>query len=262
MTNVMNDELTAVARTLVAGGRGILTERCGALRGLVAGAPELERHVGGAVLDDEGLRQGFAAVLRGRGIVPGIEIGDEQTVLRERLAEYAVLGAGFARRRIRFDGPVATQARALARFAVACQAFGIVPLVEPVLPAAPDAVERALRRIVGELGDAGVAFDALVLATEMIAPRGSTLEEEDPARVVAATLRVLGATVPVAVAGIAFLADSPRATEHLCALNTTTPRRRPWPLTFTCGPALHRVRCNALAACGAYTAKAEQLLAA
>jgi fructose-bisphosphate aldolase class 1 len=88
--------------------------------------------------------------------------------------------------------------------------------------------------------------------------------------VVAATLRVLGATVPVAVAGVAFLSGEHEervATERLCAMNTTMPRRRPWPLTFHYGRAtehtaeslLHRLRCNGLAACGAYTAKSEDL---
>ena len=89
------------------------------------------------------------------------------------------------------------------------------------------------------------------------------------ADVVAATLRVLGATVPVAVAGVAFLSgehDERIATERLCAMNATMPRRRPWPLTFEYGRATEHTpgsrcftacACNGLAACGAYTAKAE-----
>lgn len=101
-----------------------------------------------------------------------------------------------------------------------------------------------------------------------------------------ATLRVLGATVPPAVPGIAFLSggmDDRAATERLCALNRAT-GRHPWSLTFSFGRALqqaalahwrgrpdhvaeaqrtlvHRAFCNAAAARGEYGPEQEAMLA-
>jgi len=125
-----------------------------------------------------------------------------------------------------------------------------------------------------------------VLQPNMVAPGGASSQRVETADVVAATLRVLGTTVPVAVAGIAFIAgaeDDRIARERLCSLNKTMPRRRPWPLTFSYGGALqqavlaawggrsdrvleaqrilvHHAYCSGLAACGAYTVKVEDLL--
>jgi fructose-bisphosphate aldolase, class I len=297
-----------------------------AYRELLIGAAGIERYVSGAILDDEAIRQStalgwrFADVLRERAIVPGVRVdtgtsplafapGETVTEgldgLRGRLAEYAVLGAGFATWRAVFrigeivhetpsDRAIAANAHALARFAAICQESGIVPVVESDVLADGDhdialcasVTERVLRRIFAELEGAGVALDAIVLKTNMVTPGIASAQQAATADIVGATLRVLGATVPVAVAGVAFLSGSAEdrlAAERLCAMNKTMPRRRPWPLTFAYDRALqqaaletwrgrddrveeaqrvfvHRAYCNGLAACGAYTAKLEDLV--
>ena len=289
-------DLSAAALALVSGGRGLLTldAPAGAYRELPITAPGIERYVGGLVLDDAMIRRRprggcrVADTVRERGILPGVTVGlcDGLNTLPWRLAEYAALGAGFvtcrAAARIESgigapaDRTMASNAHALARFAARAQASGLVPIVacdvqaegQHTIGRAEDATARALRSTFAALADEGVALGALVLAVNMVTPGLASREAATVADVVAATLRVLGATVPVAVAGVAFLSgehDERIATERLCAMNATMPRRRPWPLTFEYGRAtehtqeslLHRLRCNGLAACGAYTAKAE-----
>ena len=286
------------AHALVAGGRGVLAldVPARAHRELPITVPGIERYVGGLVLDDATVRRsprgGRRAVdaLRERGILPGVSIGlcDGLNTLPWRLAEYAALGVRFATCRavVRIepgvgappDRTMASNAHALARFAAQCQANGIVPIVacdvlaegDHTIARCEDATKRALRHTFAALADADVALDALVLAVNMVTPGSASSEQVETSSVVAATLRVLGATVPVAVAGVAFLSGEHEeriATERLCAMNNTMPRRRPWPLTFDYGRAtehtpeslLHRLRCNGLAACGAYTAKIEDL---
>lgn len=295
--NVTND-LATVAQSLVSGGRGLLSLDAPrrSHRELPLTVPGIERYVAGLVLDDATIRRAprggrrVVDVLRDRGILPGVSVGlgDGLNTLPWRLAEYAALGVRFATcratLRIEFgvgapaDRTMASNAHALARFAAACQVNGIVPIVAcdvlaegaHDLARCEDATTRALRRTFAALAEADVVLGAMVLAVTMVTPGHTAAQSAEVADVVAATLRALGATVPVAVAGIAFLAgehDERVATERLCALNKTMPRRRPWPLTFDYGRAtehtpeslLHRLRCNGLAACGAYASKLEDL---
>jgi len=294
----MITDLAAAAHALVAGGRGLLSldEPSRTNHELPIITPGIERYVGGLVLDAATLRRcarggrRVADVLRERGILPGVSVGlgDGLSTLSWRLAEYTAHGAGFAMCRAVFridsgvgapaDQTMASDAHALARFAAACQASGIVPIVacdvstegDHGLPRCEDATTRFLRHTFAALADAGVVLGAMVLAVNMVTPGRASSQRADVATVVGATLRVLGATVPVAVAGVAFMSgehDERVATERLCSLNKTMPRRRPWPLTFDYGRAtehtpqtlLHRLRCNGLAACGAYTSKIEDL---
>ncbi|HEV2641084.1 MAG TPA: class I fructose-bisphosphate aldolase [Candidatus Elarobacter sp.] len=296
--NVVRTDLAAAAHALVSGGRGLLSldTAAHAYRELPITAPGIERYVGGMVLDDATIRRSarggrrIVEVLRDRGILPGVAVGlgDGLSTLPWRLAEYAALGAGFATCRAAFriesgvgppaDRTIASNAHALARFAALCQTSGIVPIVacdvlaegDHTIARCEDATTRVLRRTFAALADADVVLDAMVLAVNMVTPGLASSQRAEAGDVVAATLRVLGATVPVAVAGVAFLGgehDDRIATERLCALNKTMPRRRPWPLTFEYGRAtehtaqslLHRLRCSGLAACGAYTAKTEDL---
>jgi fructose-bisphosphate aldolase class I len=107
------------------------------------------------------------------------------------------------------------------------------------------------------------------------------------ARVAAATLDVLGQTVPAACAGIAFLSGgqgNELATQHLDAMNRQDARLKKWPLTFSYGRALqqptletwardqhdivgaqrllaHRARCNSRATFGAYQFADEEMTA-
>ncbi len=295
----MTTDLASTAHALVSGGRGLLSLDAAprAHRELPITAPGVERYVSGLVLDEATIRRSprggrrIVDVVRDRGILPGVGVGlgDGLSTLPWRLAEYAVFGIGFAtcRATLRIEsgvGPpadrtIASNAHALARFAAACQSSGIVPIVacdvvtegEHTLARCEDATTRVLRRTFAALADADVELSAMVLAVNMVTPGLASSQRVETADVVAATLRVLGATVPVAVAGVAFLGGEHEdliATERLCAMNKTMPRRRPWPLTFEYARAtehtpqslLHRLRCSGLAACGAYTAKLEDVV--
>lgn len=129
-------------------------------RELIVTAPNLGASISGAILFDETIRQrtksgaSFVSVLSGAGIIPGIKVdtgakplaghpGETVTEgldgLRERLAEYAGMGARFAKwRGVITPGPglpsracIEVNAHALARYAALCQEAGLVPIVEP-----------------------------------------------------------------------------------------------------------------------------------
>ena len=131
-----------------------------AYREMLLTPPKLGDHISGAILYDETIRQAtksgvpFTRLMMHAGILPGIKVdmgakplagfpGELVTEgldgLRERLAEYARLGAKFAKWRavitIGEDTPSGTcieaNSHALARYAALCQEAGIVPMVEP-----------------------------------------------------------------------------------------------------------------------------------
>lgn len=116
--------------------------------------------ISGVILQDETIRQKNTAgiplseVLSKQGIIPGIKVDSGAKVLagspeekvtegldglRDRLKEYAALGARFAKWRavIRITDTlpssmcVTVNAHALARYAALCQEMGVVPIVEP-----------------------------------------------------------------------------------------------------------------------------------
>ncbi|TKX76200.1 fructose-bisphosphate aldolase class I, partial [Halorubrum sp. SD626R] len=125
-------------------------------RSMMLSAPGLGEHISGAILFDETIRQkasdgtSMVDLMKNAGILPGIKVdrgakalagfdGEKVTEgldgLRERLAEYAELGAKFAKWRavitIGDDIPsracLDANAHALARYAALCQEAGIVP---------------------------------------------------------------------------------------------------------------------------------------
>lgn len=131
-----------------------------AWRELLVTAPGLAESISGAILYDETIRQSdrhgrrFLDCLTEAGIIPGIKVdlgakplalhpGEKVTEgldgLRERLAEYAGMGARFAKWRavIGLDGDhpstacIRANTQALARYAALCQEAGIVPIVSP-----------------------------------------------------------------------------------------------------------------------------------
>src|SRR6266542_5692835 len=132
-----------------------------AYRDLLFTTKGIEEFVSGVILFDETIRQGtlagnepFPEYLAGKGIIPGIKVdrgthdlalwpGEKVTEgldgLRGRLEEYFRLGARFAKWRavITIGKGIPTHtclyanAHALARYAAACQAASIVPMIEP-----------------------------------------------------------------------------------------------------------------------------------
>jgi fructose-bisphosphate aldolase class I len=129
-------------------------------REMLASTPGLADGASGIIFCDETLGQAFAdgtpfaQAVRALGILPGIKVdtgakpcpglpGETVTEgldgLPGRLAEYAEIGAAFAKWRAVFvitdelprPGAVRSNANALARYAAACQAAGLVPIIEP-----------------------------------------------------------------------------------------------------------------------------------
>ena len=246
-----------------------------AYRDMIVTAPGLSESIGGAILYDETIRsttfagQPFAEALEKVGIVPGIKVDagakplalhDGELVtegldgLRERLAEYAKMGARFAKWRavITIDdardapsrGCYEANAQALARYAALCQEAGIVPIVEPevlmdgahTLARCAEVTERALWFVFDALRAQRVALEGMILKPNMVVPGLKCSTQDSVADVADATVRVFRHVVPAAVGGIAFLSGGQSAPDASARLNAMHARHRdelPWPLAFS-----------------------------
>jgi len=257
-------------------------------REMLFGADEAMRdYISGVILFDETIRQSaadgtpFVEMLKANNCLPGIKVdtgakplpnfpGETVTEgldgLRDRLAEYARIGAAFAKWRgviaITDYAPtraaIVANAHALARYAALCQEAGIVPIVEPEVLAdgnpgthTIDTCERvtteALVEVFEQLRIAGVALDGIILKPNMVIPgiNGPKVSVEEVAE---RTVHTLKATVPAIVPGIAFLSGgqtSEQASANLSAMHKLG--NLPWGLTFSYGRAL---QAEALAAWG------------
>src|SRR5688500_17886551 len=176
-----------------------------AYRELLCATPGLGEFVSGIILFDETIRQKAAdgtplvEVLRKQGIIPGIKVdkgakalagfpGEKVTEgldgLRDRLAEYAKLGARFSKwravltigDRIPTRTGLVANVHALARFAALSQEAGLVPIVEPeVLMDGDHAIDRhyevtetTLRLLFHELSEQRVHLEGLLLKVNMV----------------------------------------------------------------------------------------------
>ncbi len=247
-----------------------------AYRDLLFTTPGAAEFISGVILYDETIRQStrdgvpFAKYLTQQGIIPGIKVdagakalagfpGEKITEgldgLRERLKEYAGLGARFAKWRavitIGSGIPSAwclkANAHALARYAALCQEAGIVPIVEPEVLMDGDHTQarcgqvtcEALERTFIELRHHRVDLTGIVLKPNMIVSGTDCKQQASVAEVAEATVRCLKSMVPATVPGIAFLSggqSSELATEHLSAINALG--GLPWQVTFSYGRAL------------------------
>jgi hypothetical protein len=186
---------------------------------------------------------------------PSEKITEGLDGLRERLAEYATLGARFTKWRavltiepqIPSRTCVQSNVEALARFAALSQEAGLVPIVEPeVLMDGDHTIERhyevtenVLQALFQALAAHQVHLEGLLLKVNMILPGTECSHEVGVTAVAEATWRCMQHTVPAAVPGIVFLSGGQsdvRATEHLNALNQIN--RTPWQLSFSYGRAL------------------------
>ena len=249
-----------------------------AYREMLLTTPNLGQYISGAILYDETLRQStksgvpFAKVMSDAGILPGIKV-DKGTVplagfpgdvvtegldgLRPRLAEYAKLGAKFAKWRaviaISDDNPSGTcieaNCHALARYAALCQEAGIVPMVEPEvlmdgehdIEVCYEVTEATLRSLFAALYEHNVLIEGTILKASMVISGKDCEEQADVSEVASETLRCLKATVPALLPGIVFLSggqSDEASTAHLNAMNTLA--ERPWPLSFSYGRAMQQ----------------------
>ncbi|GAB4362563.1 MAG: fructose-bisphosphate aldolase class I [Deltaproteobacteria bacterium] len=285
-----------------------------AYRELLFATEGISDFISGVILFDETIRQAdrggtpFPQLLARQGVIPGIKVdrgakplagfpGEKVTEgldgLRDRLEEYAEIGARFAKWRAVIDigegipteGCIAANAHALARYAALCQEAGMVPIVEPEvlmdgahpISRCEEVTARALARVYEALREQRVRLEGTLLKPNMVLP-GKKCPHQVPVEEIAkATLRCLRRTVPAAVPGIVFLSggQSPEeATERLNAMNAMG--KAPWELSFSYGRALqepvlaawkgdagnvpaarkafyHRSRCNGAARYGKYT---------
>jgi fructose-bisphosphate aldolase class I len=289
-----------------------------AWRTLLLSTPGLGRYVSGVILYEETLGQcaddgePLPSLAARQGIVPGIKVdtgkialahasGDEITQgldgLAGRLERYKAQGARFAKWRAVYNVSdtlpsrlaIEANAESLARYAAICQAAGIVPIVEPeVLMDGDHSIDRCfdvtqavLHEVFHALHRHAVVLEHMLLKPSMVVAGKAHARQAAVSEVAERTVRVLGRTVPPAVAGIYFLSggQTPQeASAHLDAINRTG--RRPWPLSFSYGRALQepplalwrgkaenveaaqqalleRARLNGAAARGCYDAKEE-----
>jgi fructose-bisphosphate aldolase, class I len=286
---------------------------------LFRSADAMKSYISGVILFDETLRQKAADgtplvdVIKAAGAVPGIKLdkgpkplpfcpGETVTEgldgLAERVAEYAGLGAEFAKWRAVIDvsdtipsyNAISANAHALARYAAICQQGGIVPMVEPevlmdgahTIDRCMEATEWALKETFQQLYYAGVALEGIILKPNMVISGKKCPTQASREEVAEKTLKVLKRCVPGAVPGIAFLSggqSSTDATAHLHHMNAAGPL--PWKLTFSYGRALqadalkawggkpenvaagqhafaHRAKMNAAAAAGRWSEQQEK----
>ncbi|TCM44938.1 fructose-bisphosphate aldolase class I [Kribbella sp. VKM Ac-2568] len=242
-------------------------------RELLVTAEGLSESVSGVIWCDETFGQAlsddrpFPVAARELDILPGIKVdtgtkklpGRDGALITEgldglddRLASYAERGAAFAKWRAVFDVATITpytaraNGHALARYAAACQAHGIVPIVEPEvlctgghsLGESAQASRLALNVVFDELAQAGVELSGIVLKPNFVTP-GLAARAATARTVAAATFDVLHDEVPDAVAGIAFLSGG-HPTAAACAFldELKAVPERPWPVTFSFGRAL------------------------
>ena len=236
-------------------------------------------YISGVILTEETLEQKakdgtpFRHLFEETDVIPGIKVDrgalpmpgskDEKITegldgLRQRLAHYAKLGAGFAKWRgviaITNYAPsrngIRANAHALARYAMYCQEAGIVPVVEPEVLADGEPGDHSIQRceevtgetleaVFKELRLAGVDLAGMLLKPNMVTPGLRSRERASVEEVARRTVDTLRQYVPAAVPGIAFLSggqSDEEATAHLSAMNQLG--GLPWALTFSYGRAL------------------------
>jgi fructose-bisphosphate aldolase class I len=131
---------------------------------------------------------------------PGEKITEGLDRLRDRLAEYAHMGARFAKWRaviVIGDGIpsrscVEANAHALARYAALCQEAGLVPVVEPevlmdgghTLERCGEVTEEVLRTVFNQLYTQRVMLEGMILKPNMVLP-GLTCPEQQEVKEVA-----------------------------------------------------------------------------
>ncbi len=287
-------------------------------RQMLLGTPGLGEHISGVILFDETIRQAahdgtpFVEVLEKAGVIPGIKVdtgakplalfpGETVTEgldgLRERLAEYAGLGARFAKWRATIiigDGTptefaIHANAHAMARYAALCQEADVVPIVEPEIlmdgdhdiAACEEATSRTLAVLFTQLEAHRVELPGTLLKVNMVLPGKGSSRQVSDTEIAEATIRCLSANVPADLPGVVFLSggmSDEQATNRLNEMNKIG--SVPWQLSFSYGRALqapalaawdgddgnveagrgalaHRAKMNGLARDGRYDASME-----
>lgn len=245
-------------------------------RQMLFSTPKIEEFISGVILFDETVRQendegiAFPEYLSQRGITPGIKVdqgkepfrNDKEMVtkglkdLPEKLAEYKKMGLKFTKWRavvyINEIYPskeaILENAKRLAKYAKISQENGFVPIVEPeilmegehTITKCEIITKQTLETVFEELEKEEVFLEGLLLKTNMVLPGKESLVKSEPKEVAQFTLRVLEATVPEKVPGIAFLSGGQSSEEAIANLNgmNNEDGKYPWELSFSFGRAL------------------------
>ena len=251
-----------------------------AYRELIITAPGLGECISGVILYDETIRQQkrdgtpFVKAIADAGIIPGIKVdtgakdmaghpGEKITEgldgLRDRLKEYFLMGARFAKWRavitlgdgIPSCGCIEANAQALARYAALCQEARLVPVVEPevlmdgthTLQRCCAVTEQVLRTVFNQLYTQRVTLEGMILKPNMVLPGLTCPKQEAVDEVADATVNCLLRAVPAAVPGIAFLSGGQSgelASARLNAMNIRFKSRLPWALAFSYARAIQQ----------------------
>ena len=251
-----------------------------AYRELIVTTPNLGQSISGAILYEQTLHQEtrsgipFVKVLIDAGIIPGIKVdagakdlaghrGEKVTEgldgLRERLAQFAQMGARFAKWRavivlgdgIPSRGCIEANAQALARYAALCQEAGLVPVVEPevlmdgdhTLARCAQITEQVLRAVFEQLYLQRVTLEGMLLKPNMVLAGLACSTQPTVDEVADATVKCLLRSVPAAVPGIAFLSGgqpSELASARLNAMNVRFKAHLPWALAFSFARAIQQ----------------------
>jgi fructose-bisphosphate aldolase, class I len=249
-------------------------------RELILTTPNLGEYVSGVILYDETIRQhtkdgtSFVKLITDKGILAGIKVdigakdmagypGEKITEgldgLRDRLTEYAQMGARFAKWRavitigdaIPSHACIEVNAQALARYAALCQETGLVPIIEAeVLMDGAHTIERCnevtkevLHTVFNQLYQENVLLEGLILKPNMVLSGLSSAEQVTVDEVADATMKCLLRAVPAAVPGIAFLSggqSAELASSRLNAMNKKFRTQLPWALTFSFSRAIQQ----------------------
>jgi len=271
-----------------------------AYRELLITTPGLGESISGAILFDETIRQStrsgirFVDVLAQAGIIVGIKVdtgakdlaghpGEKVTEgldnLRDRLTEYAAMGARFAKWRavitIGTGLPTRTcieaNMQSLARYAALCQEAQLVPIVEPEvlmqgdhsLARCSEVTEEVLRALFAQLYRHRVLLEGIVLKPNMVLAGLDHPQQPSVDDVASATVQCLRRSVPAAIPAIAFLSggqSSQLATQRLNAMHARFKPTLPWALSFSFARALQRLALETWRGDNANAAAAQQAL--
>jgi fructose-bisphosphate aldolase class I len=272
-----DETVSTLSRRLAARGIESTPDSRRAYREMLFTTPGIGECISGVILHDETIRQrsakgsAFSGLLARQGLVSGIKVDrgasplsgssgehitDGLDGLRDRVKEYAALGARFAKWRavivVSDTRPtrlcLRDNAHALARYAAICQELGLVPIVEAevmtdgthTLERCEEATGAVLRELFDALLDHKVILEAVLLKPNMVVPGAMCPQKTSSETIAAATLRCLRRFVPAAVPGVAFLSggqDPFEASARLSAINQQS-GPKPWKLTFSFGRAL------------------------
>lgn len=252
-------------------------------RELIVTSPDLSNYVSGAILYDETFHQKmstgefFRDYLNSIGILPGIKVDtgakdfsnhpNEKITegldgLRERLKNYALLGAKFCKWRavitinegIPSEACILSNAHALARYASLCQENNLVPIVEPeVLINGEHSIEvcdtvtkATLKCLFEQLDLFNIYYEGTILKPSMVISGDKNKNRADVNTVAEMTINCLKEMCPQTLGGIAFLSGGQtdeESTSHLNKMNKDN-SDLPWRVTFSYARAIQQSALN------------------